>query len=172
MADGTHRVRRDISCDAVVSDDGLYRYALGRKWADGRTLTWVMLNPSTADAFVDDPTIRRCIGFAERDGFGSLLVVNLFALRATDPKVLWDHDDPIGSGNHGAVRIALGTAAEFGSPVVAAWGVLSRRLPAALPVRQWCREAGVPLLCLGRTKQGHPRHPLYVRADQRFEVWA
>lgn len=86
--------------DAVISDDGLYRYLLERHWDDTTSsCTFVMLNPSTADALVDDPTIRRCVGFAKSFGCGSLRVVNLYAYRATKPAELWTVDDPVGPAN-------------------------------------------------------------------------
>ncbi len=148
--------------DAWISPDGLYRYRLDRVWDDnGPRICWVMLNPSTADATVDDPTIRRCIAFSKARGAGSLVVVNRFALRATDPKALSSHPDPCGPENEAAVRRAVSTS----WLTVAAWG--------AHPMA----ERGTPLpdgvrpLCLGATKSGAPRHPLYVRADQRFVPW-
>lgn len=82
---------------AVISECGSYRYRLERVWeAEKDRVAFIMLNPSTADASKDDPTIRRCIGFAKAWGFGGLIVGNLFALRSTDPKALYGHKDPVG----------------------------------------------------------------------------
>jgi hypothetical protein len=89
--------RRPTERGCVLSPDGLYRYLLWRTWnPKANTMVWLMLNPSTADAMNDDPTIRRCIGFAQREGCGSIQVLNLYALRATKPKHLFDHPDPEG----------------------------------------------------------------------------
>ena len=103
---------------AVLSECGSYRYALTREWADGKCVAWLMLNPSTADADIDDPTIRRCIGFARQWGYGRLVVVNLFALRATDPRVLVRNADPVGSKNDFYIAKAMKEAQE----VICAWG--------------------------------------------------
>jgi hypothetical protein len=148
---------------ATISDCGLYRYSLHRVW-DQRSpvLPFVMLNPSTADAEVDDPTIRRCMGFAERDGFGGILVVNLFALRATKPEHLNHHPDPIGPEGDYWVLSTINACRVSGTPIVAAWGAnphAAVRGPGALSQDADWRH-------LGLTKQGAPRHPLYVKGDQ------
>lgn len=155
---------------AVISDCGTYRYTLTREWErDDKTsrflgCVFVMLNPSTADAEVDDPTIRRCIGFANREGYNHLTVVNLFAFRATNPKDLpADMRVAEGPENYRHVHAAV----ERAGLVICAWG-------AGMPGNQrhrlhpeMYREG--PVWCLGKTKGGHPRHPLYVRADQPLE---
>ena len=119
-----------------------------------------MLNPSTADANRDDPTIRRCIDFAQRWGYGGLLVGNLFAYRSTDPKGLLAADDPVGPENDRH----LAHLAESCNIVVAAWGAVSRpdHLRRATEVRE---IVGHKLYCLGMTTSGQPRHPLYVRSN-------
>jgi hypothetical protein len=142
-----------------------YRYTLERHWGDAKPAVFVMLNPSTADAFVEDPTIRRCQAFAKREGCGGLIVVNLFALRATDPKALYSHPDPVGPLNDGIVH----EAHYQGSPVIAAWGVhgtLNGRSAAVCSLLEFC-----DLHVLGLTKDGHPRHPLYVRGDAPLTLW-
>ncbi len=85
-----------VTKEAVISDCGRYRYRLTRRWGDGPLLSFIMLNPSTADAEVDDPTIRRCMGFARRDGYGGIVVGNLYAFRTTKPKALFAADNPLG----------------------------------------------------------------------------
>ena len=146
-----------MQSNAVLSDCGRYRYRLDRRWGNGPTMGFVMLNPSTADAEVDDPTIRRCIGFAKREGCGSLQVVNLFAFRATDPEELYAADDPVGPGNDNHVRYVLNRA----RIAVAAWGAHRlARDPGDALAKGWRR-----MVCLGKTKAGAPRHPLYVRKD-------
>ncbi len=115
------------------------------------------LNPSTADADEDDPTIRRCIAFADREGCGALAMGNLFALRATDPKALLHATNPVGPENERWLRY-LG---EHVSVVVAAWGAAPIAKRQAAQVAQMFES----LRCFGRTKSGAPRHPLYLRAD-------
>jgi hypothetical protein len=154
---------------AVISDDGVYRYLLMRRIAPvGRVMTFLMLNPSTADALVDDPTIRRCKSFAVREGAGTLYVVNLYALRATDPRELAAHVDPVGPRNDEFLRIQGMSA----TTLVAAWGNGGSLHGRGAEVTVMLAEAGVRLMCLGRTRSGEPRHPLYVRADKPLEPYA
>ncbi len=154
---------------ATLSPDGLYRYSLGRRWAppdeEARWVTFVMLNPSTADAALDDPTIRRCRGFAQSWGAGGMHVVNLYAYRATSPAALWVVPDPVGPDND---RTLTGYAA-MGWPMVAAWGANARRDRVA-EVLDLIRDCP-PLRCLGTTKAGDPRHPLYVKGDTPLTEW-
>ncbi|AYD87330.1 hypothetical protein SEA_VALENTINIPUFF_28 [Microbacterium phage ValentiniPuff] len=154
----------DVISDAVLSDDGRYRYLLTRQWAPPTApqLTFVMLNPSTADASADDPTIRRCMAFARREGYGGIVVVNLFAYRATDPRRLLDVDDPIGPNNREILQSAIGLARHR---VVAAWGVDGGTFGREQAIFVEHIATRHPLQELGRTKDGHPRHPLYVRGD-------
>src|SRR5215212_6685880 len=156
-----------IRNSADISACGRYRYRLTRHWdPDVRPLTFVLLNPSTAAASLDDATIRRCMGFARREGAGGILVVNLYAFRSTNPRHLKHCPDPDGPEN---LRY-LGEVAEdsrlTSSPVVCGsgtWGAERGQLVGARLLRQ-----GAHLVCLGQTRCGHPKHPLYVRADQPF----
>ncbi len=150
--------------------DRTYRYTLTRTWGDGQPVVWIMLNPSTADCFTDDPTIRRVRNFTQRlaPDAGGLVVVNLYALRATDPNELWTHPDPVGP----AGDYYLGSRARQGDLVIAAWGTHGaghKRSPETLGrganVAAELKAAGVQLHCLGTTKDGHPKHPLYVKGD-------
>jgi hypothetical protein len=155
--------------EAVFSECGCYRYTLTRIWNGNLpALIFVMLNPSTADAKFDDPTIRRCISFARDRGFGRLKVLNLFAFRATDPTHMKAVRDPVGPDNDAHMIAALTAAAADGSPVIAAWGVHGVHNGRDGEVRKLSLECGVELKCLGSTKGGHPRHPLYVPAAQEF----
>jgi hypothetical protein len=157
-----------IRSGAVLSVCGAYRYRLTRVW--DANLAWVgfvMLNPSTADADVDDPTIRRCMGYARAWGFGGLAVANVCGLRATDPKALLANPDPRGPENDEALRwLALSC-----SRVVVAWGTFVERLRGrpharALSVLRETRGTGCePMMALRVTKGGHPSHPLYLPAD-------
>jgi hypothetical protein len=149
-----------VTGGAAFSRDGRYRYRLWRHWDGSRpAIVFCMLNPSTADARRDDPTIRRCIGFARRWGYGGVEVVNIFALRATDPRTLRSARDPIGPRND---AFMLRAAAR--SPVVIAWGIHGAlRGRGATALRMLGRRTR--LLALGRTRSGAPRHPLYLRRD-------
>ncbi len=151
---------------AEISPDGLYRYLLGRRWGEGPRATFVMLNPSTADAEQDDPTIRRCVGFAKSWGMGAVQVANLYALRSTDPAALWRAADPVGPDND-AVLTACAMVHE-GAPLVAAWGAHAkpRRVRHVLQLPGFER-----LQVLGVTKSGQPRHPLYLRSDATLRPW-
>lgn len=156
---------------ALFSEDGVYRYLLTRRWDDRPAVVWVMLNPSTADAFVLDPTVRRCVGFTKSWGWGGIQVVNRFGLRSTDPKALKVHADPIGKDNAAAIIDAIAT--KDTALVVAAWGAdPSVDANFAPSLADLCAGLGKPLRCLGRTAKGAPRHPLYVRGDQPLEVFS
>jgi hypothetical protein len=159
----------ELSRDATVrkgasfSPDRQYRYALWREWSESnaRNLVVIGLNPSTADEREDDPTIRRCVAFAKREDCGGLVMLNLFALRATDPRVMKAHPEPIGAENDDAIRHWTRPATGYSPLVVAAWGVHGSHLDRAMTVRLLTPR----LRCFGVTKDGHPRHPLYLRAD-------
>mgnify|MGYP001554156276 CR=1 FL=1 len=151
--------------DALVSACGRYRYWLTRAWDQSLSeIAFVMLNPSRADHLVDDPTIRRCIGFAKDAGFGRLRVVNLFALRTAYPGELKTAPDPAGPENAAHLDAALAS----GSAIVAAWGAHGAFGDAAARFVVRANLQAVPMLCLGRTREGHPRHPLYVKTGQPF----
>lgn len=159
----------DILKDALISPCGQYRYWLTRRWSLlQEPLLIVMLNPSTADAENDDPTIRRCMTFARREGFGGIRVMNLFAFRATSPEVMKAADAPIGTDNGRHLSGALARAADTNTPVLAAWGAHGSFRDRARMAAISAKGHGAKLVCLGVTKDGHPRHPLYVRADQPF----
>jgi len=147
---------------AVISDDKKYRYYLERRWDINKGIVcFIMLNPSTADAEVDDPTIRRCVGFAKSWGYGGIIVVNLYALRSTDPKNLLTSEDPIGPGNienliRGHYRSRL---------TVCAWGngkivdKIQKRFPSYKPLNKF-----TDLHYLDLSIDGTPKHPLYLKS--------
>lgn len=144
---------------------GPYRYRLTRSWGgDPGKLVWIMLNPSVADAVADDPTIRRVRGFSETWGFGGFTVVNLFAEIQTNPGMMGMTCDPVGPENDDYIS----RAAQGAERIVCAWGAGLRPEHAARPKGVLGMLLGAPLHCLGTTKEGHPRHPLYVRGDQGF----
>jgi hypothetical protein len=155
---------------ATISNDDLYRYRLSRHWDESLpAMTWIMLNPSTADAMVDDPTIRKCMGFARRHECGGIEVVNLYALRTSKPKHLLDHPDPEGPENVMMWKAVLSIAR---GPIVAAWGAakpklvpMSEALLANLDTERW--------VCLGRTKTGLPLHPGRIGYDRELvRLWS
>lgn len=152
---------------ASFSRDRRYRYRLDRRWADGPRVTWIMLNPSTADAQTDDPTIRRCIDFSRRWDFGEMTVVNLYSWRATRPDALSDAQDPVGPRTNRVLRKAIAGA----DALIVAWGNVPTEFHHRADEVRETLPAGVS--CLGLTTLGHPRHPLYVPASvspQRFVV--
>lgn len=154
---------------AQISTCGTWRYRLTRYWGPGPMLPFVMLNPSTADAEIDDPTIRRCMGYARRENAGGIIVANLFALRSTDPSALKSHAFAFGAGNYDALWCAAVDALAHDLPVVCAWGAGGTINDGDKTAVDILKRAGARLACLGKTKDGHPRHPLYLRADQPLE---
>lgn len=157
----------DTKSGALLSPDRVYRYSLWREWDPSLPqVVMVGLNPSTADETKDDPTIRRCVGFAKREGCGKLVMLNLFAFRAADPARLSDALAPDGIVGPWNDRTFDEHASDSRTKlVVAAWG--AHRL-AQLRARSALVHFNV-VYCLGRTKDGSPRHPLYVRADRPLE---
>lgn len=156
---------------AVISPCGQYRYVLRRGWltSDAAVVCFVMLNPSTADAALDDPTIRRCIRFAQDWGFGQLAVVNLFALRATDPGEISSHPNPVGPLNDMWIDRVVGDPRV--EKVVAAWGNHGSHRGRGDSVMQRLR-AMKPVHAFAITGLGEPIHPLYQPATkQTGEFW-
>lgn len=154
---------------AEISEDGLYRYLLWRTQESlptAKPCVFIMLNPSTADATIDDPTIKRCIEFARRESCGRLLVVNLFAYRSTDPRKLKDFTNRIGGDNDYYINNMIWKAKDEGGIVIAAWGSHGAEYPARVErVLDMAKWAEMPLQCFGLTLTGQPKHPLYLRAD-------
>ena len=129
-------------------------------------VAFIMLNPSTADENVLDPTLRRCMGFAGQWGYGGMEIVNLFAYRATDPSKLRQVNDPVGDENDLTIRLAE----DRNEIMVAGWGVhgtYQGRDQAVLENRRYPDKWH----CLGLTKDGHPRHPLYLAKSLTPERW-
>ena len=151
---------------AIFSGNDLYRYryALRRGLPEGPhdSIVFVMLNPSTADEIANDPTVERCVRRAEQWGYCELIVLNLFALRSTNPNALDYSNDPIGPNNNWFIEWYLDRA----DCVVAAWGTHGELMGRATQVLDMMRRLHVQPDCLGTTKAGHPRHPLYVPYSQ------
>lgn len=157
----------DAVSEAVYSDCERYRYTLTRVWGPGPKVLFVMLNPSTATELQNDPTVERCERRARALGFGGFRVVNIFAFRATDPKVMRAVADPVGPDNDSAILASL----EWADSVVCAWGNHGQHLSRGAQVVALLNSAGRPLHHLGLTGLGEPRHPLYVGYDQQPRLW-
>jgi hypothetical protein len=160
-----------IRTSADISACGRYRYRLTRHWdLDVRPLTFVLLNPSTADASVNDATVRRCMGLARREGAGGILVVNLYAFRSTSPRHLPLCPDADGPENVHYLEEVAEASRCTSSPIVCGWG--TRGGDRGASIAAWMLRKGAHLVCLGLTGSGHPRHPLYVRSDQPLVAYA
>lgn len=157
-----------IENDAVISDCGKYRYLLRRTW-DGKKprALIVMLNPSTADARKDDPTIRSCVRLTSALGYGSMEVVNLYGLRATDPAELQKADDPQGPNNERVVIAAINRC----DVVICAWGAHAMAERHHTFLLGHIRSRRPAAYCFGKTKHGAPKHPLYVKSGTALETY-
>ncbi len=154
---------------ATFSIDRSFRYRLTRIWeASAPRVNFLMLNPSTADAFQLDPTNRRCMGFARDWGYGGAEITNIFAYCTTDPRGLKTARDPVGSENDAAIL----AAAKEADLVIAAWGLHASFLRRGATVRRFLLDAGVRLSVLRLTKEGHPGHPLYLPGDVTPVLWS
>lgn len=135
-----------------------------RRWSAGAVVGFVLLNPSTADETLDDPTIRRCIGFAKALGYGGLTLGNLFALRSTDPRALRSDYDPEGPSNDQAL---LQIATDAQGNIICGWGNHGAFMNRGREVLRRFRAWGATPTALALTKAGEPAHPLYLRGDLR-----
>lgn len=158
---------------AVISLDERYRYVLTRTWDPSLPrLAWCMLNPSTADASLDDPTIRKCKGFARRVGHGGITVVNLFAFRTVSPAVLKASSktvDIVGPENDTWIRRVF---SEGTKTIVCGWGGNVPNIHRAGRIRQIAAEVGAILYCFGISERnGAPRHPLYTPYETPMTEW-
>lgn len=160
-------LKGDAASEAVYSDCETYRYLLTRRWADGPKALFIMLNPSTATEVQNDPTVERCERRARTLGFGSFRVTNIFAYRATDPKVMRAAADPVGPENDKAILQSL----DWADQVICAWGNHGLHLDRGARVQALLHATGRPLLHLGLTGQNQPKHPLYISYDQQPERW-
>lgn len=157
-----------VESDAVISDCGQYRYLLRRNWDDTKPRAlFVMLNPSTADAEQDDATIRSCIRLCKSWNYGSFEVVNLYGIRATNPKTLPSFNDPVGPKND---RIAAAAIGRCDTPICA-WGADKMAKRRARKFWNLIRTYRPAAFCLGKTKGGAPRHPLYIKSGTALEIY-
>lgn len=152
---------------ADFSEDRIYRYLLWRRWDNSKhAIGFIGLNPSTADEMTDDNTVRRCITFAKRWGAGGMLMMNIFAFRATDPSQMLNYQAPIGSMNDKVILDNV-EKCEF---VVCAWGNHGEHLYRSTEVLRLLIDGGFEskLRCFSITNKRQPRHPLYVRGDDQI----
>jgi hypothetical protein len=161
------------SSGAEISNDGIYRYTLTRQWSNGPCVGWLMFNPSTADARQDDATIRKCVGFSKRWGYGRMVVVNLYAIRSRYPKTVTRMGSAaIGPMNDYWIIQAIKDCGEL----ICAWGCAQYSLEIKSRIdfvlRVDLSEDGatiVPVKCLGLRKDRHPRHPLMLSYETERE---
>lgn len=149
---------------AGLSADGVYRYWLTRVWGPGPCLAFIGLNPSRADDSYDDPTLRRMLGFARREGAGGLVVLNLFAFRHMNPRVMKLAKEPIGPENDTHLR----AWSMMATRIIACWGADGNHMGRDRAV---AALLGRPLECFGVNKDGSPKHPLYLPEDQALVRW-
>ncbi len=152
---------------AVFSECRKYRYELWRRWGDGPYCQFICLNPSTADETNDDPTVRRCINYARDWGYDAFVMTNLFAFRATDPEDMKAAEEPEGDMTN---LNTIGRLAVDAGVVVAAWGVHGTFNGRDKVVRAYLEWADVVLKHLDLSKDGHPRHPLYLKKNLKPQI--
>jgi hypothetical protein len=158
----------DAPSVAVYSDCERYRYLLTRTWDEGgRKALFIMLNPSTATEVQNDPTVERCERRARALGFGAFRVTNIFAFRATDPKVMRAQADPVGPENDAAILQSL----PWADQIICAWGSHGAHLARGAAVTALLRDTSRPLWHLGLTLAGAPKHPLYIGYDVQPVLW-
>lgn len=163
-----HHIKGDAPSVAVYSDCENYRYALTREWdKSGRKVMFVMLNPSKATEVQNDPTIERCERRARALGYGGFRATNIFAYRATDPRDMRAAKNPEGPDNENQ----LVEGACWADDVICAWGTHGAHMGQGKRIERLLRETGRPLLHLGLSKAGHPKHPLYIAYAQRPIAW-
>ena len=156
-----------IESTAVISSCTNYRYLLRRVWDRDRIrVLFIMLNPSTADAEVDDPTIKSCVRLCKENNFGALEVVNLFGLRATNPEELLESDDPVGPRNFDIITAAMSRCDLY----ICAWGAHKMADQQKKEVLKLVTRPAV--FCFGLTKESAPKHPLYIKSGTPLVVYA
>lgn len=159
----------DAASVAIYSACERYRYALTREWsASGGRVAFVMLNPSTATEVQNDPTVERCERRARALGYGAFRVCNIFAWRDTDPRAMKAAADPVGPANDAAIAEACAWA----DLTICAWGTHGAHLNRGAEVAALIRRSGAPMAHLGLSKDGHPKHPLYIAYSEQPTPWA
>lgn len=164
------RLPPSVTSAAQFSECGRYRYLLTRQWRNGSAaVMWVMMNPSTATAELDDPTLAKCRAFTARWGYSRMVVANVMAYRATHPADLLAVDEPVGARNYMVVREVLETENPL---IVCGWGKLLPKLRGYGDLMEgWLRECGATLNYLRLNGDGSPAHPLYLHGTLRPTIW-
>jgi hypothetical protein len=161
-----------ISCDALMSRDGRYRYSLGRHWNPSKpACLFIMLNPSTADARKNDRTVTRCLAFAKSWGYGGFYVANLFAYRTSKPSEMKRAANPVGAKNRIHLERLAKKVKRSGGVCIAAWGRHGSHNNQDKIVVSRFKKLGIGLYFLALTKDGFPKHPLYLRGDLHPTGW-
>ncbi len=163
-----HHQKGDAASTALYSPDHHYRYALTRIWSAGPRVLFVMLNPSTATEVQNDPTVERCERRARALGFGSFAVANIFAFRATDPRMMRAEADPVGPQNDATILSLIPQADQ----IICGWGTHGLYLNRGASVVTLLRATGRELLHLGLTQTSQPKHPLYIAYTQQPQAWS
>lgn len=161
-------IKDDAPSEAVYSDCERYRYALTRIWdPSGTRALFIMLNPSTATEVQNDPTVERCERRARVLGFGSFRVTNIFAWRDTDPRKMRAASDPIGPENDATIL----KGCDWADQIICGWGSHGAHLGRGAEVEAILRGRNLALTSLGQTKDGQPKHPLYIAYAQQPKPW-
>ncbi|MEB8387701.1 DUF1643 domain-containing protein [Rhodobacteraceae bacterium KMM 6894] len=167
MIERTH-LKGDAASTAIYSPCEKYRYQLTRTWDPaGKRALFIMLNPSTATEVQNDPTVERCERRARTLGFGAFRVTNIFAWRDTDPRAMRAATDPVGPENDTAIM----DSCPWADTIIAAWGTHGAHLGRGAQVEALLTATGRDVHHLGLTKDGHPKHPLYIAYTQQPERW-
>jgi hypothetical protein len=156
---------------AIFSECRGYRVYLEWRWSTAPALYVCMLNPSTADAFKLDPTITGLVKRAKAWGYGAVVVVNLFALRATNPADMLAHAAPVGPDNDAVLAATMAQAFNEGSPLLVGWGNHGSHMGRDKVVVEMAQRQGFQLMALAVNDNGQPRHPLYVGHEVRPKLW-
>lgn len=165
-----------VALGAHISNDLRHRYALWRHLGGdghGPVILFVLFNPSVADWSIDDPTIRRCLGFAKREAAQWMRVVNLYGIRSRDPKAVWLMTDPVGPDNDAVIARELDSLARLGGTLIFGWGALTgpQHEQRVAAVMELCNSRNIQPMCLGINRDLSPKHPLYVRKDAPLVPW-
>lgn len=167
MITRTH-IKDDAPSTAIYSDCERYRYALTRTWhAEGQKVLFVMLNPSKATEVQNDPTVERCERRARALGYGAFQVTNIFAWRETNPHQMRKTPHPVGPDNDALIV----EGALWADTIIAAWGTHGAHRDRGPEVATLLRGTGKPIHHLGLSKDGHPKHPLYITYAQQPILW-